>query len=407
MSLTAALLQRSSFPIAALLLLATLPAAAADEIKSKESELQQLNSRIESLRAELVDSERLREGLRADLKAVEEKISASVKALRSIGREIEVERERLRALEESRMEQRQHIDLQREALARQLRAAYAMGRQERLKIMLNQQDPAVISRALTYYEYFNRARRQSIGRINQVIAQLTATEAEIAKQERQLVAAREQQQKDKAVLESSRLAREPILAALSEEIEGKSQRLRRLEEDAKELTGIVERLQREKLELPMEIESGKPFAKLKGKLIWPAKGRLSARFGSSKAGNLRWEGVLISAREGEPVRAIHHGRVAFADWLRGFGLLMIIDHGEGYMTLYGHNESLLKDTGEWVEPGETIGTVGATGGRAQPGTYFGIRHNGRPMDPKHWCRRVKGNRVGRVIGSVKPLDVDA
>ena len=407
MSLTAALLQRSCFPIAALLLLATLPAAAADEIKSKESELQQLNSRIESLRAELVDSERLREGLRADLKAVEEKISASVKALRSIGREIEVERERLRALEESRMEQRQHIDLQREALARQLRAAYAMGRQERLKIMLNQQDPAVISRALTYYEYFNRARRQSIGRINQVIAQLTATEAEIAKQERQLVAAREQQQKDKAVLESSRLAREPILAALSEEIEGKSQRLRRLEEDAKELTGIVERLQREKLELPMEIESGKPFAKLKGKLIWPAKGRLSARFGSSKAGNLRWEGVLISAREGEPVRAIHHGRVAFADWLRGFGLLMIIDHGEGYMTLYGHNESLLKDTGEWVEPGETIGTVGATGGRAQPGTYFGIRHNGRPMDPKHWCRRVKGNRVGRVIGSVKPLDVDA
>ena len=407
MSLTAALLQRSCFPIAALLLLATLPAAAADEIKSKESELQQLNSRIESLRAELVDSERLREGLRADLKAVEEKISASVKALRSIGREIEVERERLRALEESRTEQRQHIDLQREALARQLRAAYAMGRQERLKIMLNQQDPAVISRALTYYEYFNRARRQSIGRINQVIAQLTATEAEIAKQERQLVAAREQQQKDKAVLESSRLAREPILAALSEEIEGKSQRLRRLEEDAKELTGIVERLQREKLELPMEIESGKPFAKLKGKLIWPAKGRLSARFGSSKAGNLRWEGVLISAREGEPVRAIHHGRVAFADWLRGFGLLMIIDHGEGYMTLYGHNESLLKDTGEWVEPGETIGTVGATGGRAQPGTYFGIRHNGRPMDPKHWCRRVKGNRVGRVIGSVKPLDVDA
>ena len=407
MSLTAALLQRSSFPIAALLLLATLPAAAADEIKSKESELQQLNSRIESLRAELVDSERLREGLRADLKAVEEKISASVKALRSIGREIEVERERLRALEESRTEQRQHIDLQREALARQLRAAYAMGRQERLKIMLNQQDPAVISRALTYYEYFNRARRQSIGRINQVIAQLTATETEIAKQERQLVAAREQQQKDKAVLESSRLAREPILAALSEEIEGKSQRLRRLEEDAKELTGIVERLQREKLELPMEIESGKPFAKLKGKLIWPAKGRLSARFGSSKAGNLRWEGVLISAREGEPVRAIHHGRVAFADWLRGFGLLMIIDHGEGYMTLYGHNESLLKDTGEWVEPGETIGTVGATGGRAQPGTYFGIRHNGRTMDPKHWCRRVKGNRVGRVIGSVKPLDVDA
>ena len=407
MSLKATLLQRSCFAIAVLLLLATFPAAAVDAVKSKESELQQLNSRIESLRAELADSERLREALRGELRAVEESISASVKELRSLGREIELQRERLRALEKGRTEQRQQIHLQQEALARQLRAAYAMGRQERLKIMLNQQDPAVISRMLTYYEYFNRARRESIGRINQVIARLAETEAEIVTQEQRLVAARERQQKDKAELESSRQARAPILAALSEEIEGKSQRLRRLEEDAKELKGVVERLQQEMRKLPMEVDTGKPFAKLKGKLIWPAKGRLSARFGSPKAGNLRWEGVLISAREGEAVRAIHHGRVAFADWLRGFGLLMIIDHGEGYMTLYGHNESLFKDTGEWVEPGETIGTVGATGGRAQPGTYFGIRHNGRPMDPKQWCRRTKGNRVSGTIGLAERPDVDA
>ncbi len=138
----------------------------------------------------------------------------------------------------------------------------------------------------------------------------------------------------------------------------------------------------------------KPFKALRGGLEWPARGRLVSLFGTQRAGNLKWDGVVIAAKEGSEVKAIHHGRVAFSDWLRGFGLLMIIDHGDGYMSLYGHNQSLFKETGDWVEPGETIAVMGNSGGQRNAGVYFGIRYKGKAVNPKKWCKRVTGNRIG-------------
>jgi len=140
------------------------------------------------------------------------------------------------------------------------------------------------------------------------------------------------------------------------------------------------------LEIPSDY---RPFHKLKGKLHWPTKGKISKRFGSSRSGsNLRWQGVTLTAKEGSEVNAIHHGRVVFADWFRGSGLLIIIDHGDGYMSLYGHNQSLLIEPGDWVTVGEQIATVGNSGGKKHAGLYFEIRHKGQPTDPRHWCKRA-------------------
>jgi septal ring factor EnvC (AmiA/AmiB activator) len=156
----------------------------------------------------------------------------------------------------------------------------------------------------------------------------------------------------------------------------------------------MERLREEQLVAPAETVEHRPFRALKGRMPWPAKGSLAGRFGMEKRGGLLWDGVLISAPEGREVKAVHHGRVAFADWLRGFGLLLIIDHGDGYMSLYGHNQSLFKEAGDWVEQGEPVALVGNSGGRLDTGVYFGIRYQGRPVNPKHWCKKSKGNRVG-------------
>jgi septal ring factor EnvC (AmiA/AmiB activator) len=158
----------------------------------------------------------------------------------------------------------------------------------------------------------------------------------------------------------------------------------------------------------LEPVTEEPFASRKGELAWPAKGRIGARFGSARGvGRLYWDGVLIEAPEGGEVRSVHYGRVAFADWLRGFGLLLIIDHGDGYMTLYGYNQSLFKETGEWVEAGEVIAQVGRSGGRSTSGVYFGIRHNGEPIDPKKWCKKINGRRITGLWSAdwMKPLDV--
>jgi septal ring factor EnvC (AmiA/AmiB activator) len=139
------------------------------------------------------------------------------------------------------------------------------------------------------------------------------------------------------------------------------------------------------VDIPAEADGQQPFHSRKGKLRWPARGRLAQRFGAPRSGGLRWRGVMIEAQEGGEVRAVSQGRIAFSDWMRGFGLLLIIDHGDGYMSLYGHNQTLYKEVGEWVDTGEVVALLGASGGRTESGLYFEMRHKGRPINPVHWC----------------------
>jgi septal ring factor EnvC (AmiA/AmiB activator) len=251
---------------------------------------------------------------------------------------------------------------------------------------------------MVYYDYFNAARLERMELIRRNLNKLTRIEREISEEERRLQQLHAKVEQEKAQLEKAQVERQRIIAGLSRELQGKEQALKGLKADEKQLQSLLVKLQEVLADIPLDSTTDNPFKTRKGKLPWPSKGRVAASFGSARVvGKLRWDGVLIAAPEGREVRAIHHGRVAFADWLRGFGLLLIIDHGEGYMSLYGHNQSLFKETGEWVEPGEVVAQVGNSGGRNEPGVYFGIRHNGEAEDPKRWCKRTKGNRVGRLL----------
>ncbi len=377
-----------------------LPFPVIGEVNDQEQALQQLRERIKQLQGELTSSEQRRQGLVDELQATEQRIGQSTRRLRELAEKLGQQQVLLAALDRKQGKQQAELDLERAALARQMRAAYAMGRQERLKILLNQQDPAMVSRVLLYYDYFNRARMERMMTIEKALQQLSQTKQEITAEERRLQELKSRELTEKGYLDQTRELRQQVITALGSDIHSKGQKLSNLKKDEQQLEALVTRLQQELLDLPLDEANSKPFGSLKGKLRWPTKGRLGARFGAPKSGTLKWDGVIISAPEGEVVKAVHHGRVAFADWLRGFGLLLIIDHGEGYMTLYGHNQSLFKETGEWVDPDEPVALVGNSGGRLNSGVYFGIRRQGRPVNPGNWCRRTKGDRVGsRLNGS--------
>jgi len=195
------------------------------------------------------------------------------------------------------------------------------------------------------------------------------------------------QHREKAALEKTSRARALVVSRLNQEIHSKGEALVRLLEDERRLQQVVETIHEAMPEVLTDRGQRPVFGKLKGRLQWPTKGKVRALFGKPRqAGRVRWNGVLIQAREGKEVHSVSHGRVAYADWLRGYGLLLIVDHGDGYMSLYGHNQSLFKETGDWVEAGEVIGSVGKSGGFQQAELYFEIRHNGKPSNPVKWCK---------------------
>lgn len=391
----------------ALGLLLTVATAAAQEaqIRSKESELKALRGEITSLQESLDSRRQRRQNLQAQLRQVEQRIGRSARQLRELEQKLAAQQARLAQLEQERSTRQQALEKSRHVLVRQIRAAYVMGRQERIKILLNQQDPATVSRIMIYYDYFNRERARQMAAIGEILGRLNETEVALREEERALRQTRERVVAEKTTLDREQAERLQVVALLNREIEEKGQALERFRRDEQQLQALVKRLQNEFSALPLETEKHKPFKSLRGRLEWPAKGRLVNLFGQRRGGNLTWDGVVIAAQEGSEVRAVHHGRVAFADWLRGFGLLLIIDHGDGYMSLYGHNQSLFKDTGEWVEPGEAVALMGSSGGQESPGVYFGIRHNGRAVNPKKWCKRTRNNRIGaRLQRQTPPLD---
>ena len=366
-----------------------------DKIEEKERELIDLQSRIDEITTKLNSSVQHRQTLIDQLRITELQIGRSTRKLRELKETLDRLRTHIAILKGNRRLQKAELEVQRKELIRQLRAAYAMGRQEQLKILLNQENTALLSRVMAYYDYFNRARTERIIITKKVLNALRNTEQEIAQESELLSQLLMQEQKEQQRLGKVNNARLLVITALDSEIQGKGDELQELKRNEQKLQSLVKELQEEQL-IALSLETGGdiPFKELKGALKWPTSGRLINSYGTIKTVGIKWDGVMISAPEGQEVRSVHHGRVAFADWLRGFGLLLIIDHGDGYMTLYGHNQSLFKEIGEWVEPGETVALVGRSGGRGSAGVYFGIRYNGRPVNPQVWCRKPKGSRVG-------------
>lgn len=367
--------------------LSCLPAAQAND-KEHARALEQVRSKIERLRKDIEKTQTLHDSVRTELRQIERDISKLYRTLKQLNGKLAKQEQELRTLHQERKTLQAEMATQHRLLARQVQAAYMIGQQEYIKMLLNQQDPAVIGRTMAYYDYFNRARLTRIDTARQTLTRLQAVEVKIQQQTRALKEVREQQLAKRDELQQVSRARALVVARLNQELTSQGQELARLVEDEKRLQDLVSKLDRAIPDILTAPGARKAFAELRGQLAWPTQGKVQALYGTQReGGRLKWNGVLIEAQEGRDVQAVSAGRVAYADWLRGYGLLLILDHGDGYMSLYGHNQAIYKETGEWVEAGEPVASVGRSGGQHDSALYFEIRHNGKPVNPQTWCRR--------------------
>ncbi len=359
----------------------------ADTRGGEEERLKKLRVRIETLQEKLNETRDRRNDMREEVRGLERRIGSLLHNLRETDARLRANEKKLADLNTRAAREQSQLGIQRQQLARQIYTAYLMGRQEYPKMLLNQENPSRVSRVVTYYQYLNQARTERISQIQTTLSQLEALEQQIREQRRELENLRTDQREQKTALETSRARRGELLASLNHEVRDQSNQIDRLRTDEKRLEQLVEELKTVLSDTPLPSGTNTHFAKLQGRLPLPTRGGILARYGAHKnVGNLKWRGLLIGGSEGQNVISVYRGRVVFADWLRGFGLLLILDHGDGYMTLYGHNQSLHKGVGDWVEAGDVIASVGNTGDMAQPGLYFEIRQNGEPRDPLIWCK---------------------
>jgi murein hydrolase activator len=358
-----------------------LPAAS-----QNEEHLSALRTRIDALQADLNETRSERDEVRAQLRESERRFGNQFKSLRDTETRQKSESARLAALQQARTRRRAELGTRRLELEQSVRAAYVLGKQDTLKLLLSQDDPARVSRILTYYRYLAEARAARIAGLETALNRLDVLEKQIAERVRELAALRARQLEQKNALEATRAERRTLLAQLNERVRDRSQEVERLKQDEERMARLVRELRSALARAPEPPAASTALAK-DGRWQLPVQGRLTARFGSPREiGDLRWRGIFLAAPEGREVKAVTRGRVAYADWLRGFGLLLVLDHGGGLMTLYGHNQSLYKGIGEMVEAGEVIAASGNTGGPAQPGLYFEIREHGEPRNPLDWCK---------------------
>jgi murein hydrolase activator len=376
-------------PLLVALCLATAAVAAPEEANpaKAEADLKAVRSQIDRVRAEMERDAGRRDKLAREIEDTEKTVSGARGELDRLRRERAVHTAKREELAGKRRREEAALGERREALAGQIRAAHMIGQEEPLKLLLSQRDPAQTGRVLTYYQYFGRARASQIAAINTHIAELSALDAALAEEEARLLALEEQRKGELSKLQSARERRGRALVTLEAESKNRAKELERLKEQQGGLEKLVRELRRalERIDR-FPTDSKDAFAKLRGKLAWPAAGRVIASFGQTRAGGVKWDGVLLSGSQGTAVHAVYHGRVVYADWLSGLGLLTIIDHGDGYLSLYGHNERLYKEVGERVTAGDTIATVGDSGGRSTPALYFEIRRAGKPIDPRPWFK---------------------
>ncbi len=349
----------------------------------------QLRARLRTLQHSLDHTRGQRDSQREALRDSEKQIGTILRNLRQLDAEQRRESGRLVQLRAEEQQDRRRISGQLHELEVEARAAYILGRQEYLKLLLNQQDPATVSRVLTYYQYLQKARIAHIAAARKALDSLSAISNRIAEKKRALATLRADQTAKRQALLQSEARRRILLAQLNRKVFSQSQEIGNLRADERRLSRLVKGIHHVMVgasPVPLPGPNSR-FANFRGRLPLPVAGRIVDRFGEPEGfGTLKWQGVFLAAPEGSKVISVFNGRVAYADWLRGFGLLMIIDHGDGYMSLYAHNQSLYEQVGDWVRAGQVIATVGNTGGSSQPGLYFEVLHDERPVNPLKWCR---------------------
>ena len=365
--------------------LAAAPAPRAEsDARKAEEQLQAVKAEIERVTREVSTEQVERDRLTRELRGAELSVAQARDALADVRHERAEDAARRAALAGEKRARETQLDQNRAALAGQMRAAYLIGRQEPVKLLLNQKDPALAGRMFAYYSYFGRARAGQIRLIEDDVRRLAELDAQLEAEDAKLAQLEEQQRAQLNQLEQARERRSHVLVSLEAQSRSRAQNLERLRAQQSGLEKLVRELRAAMERFP--VEGNDAFTRLRGKLAWPVSGRLVARFGDSRAGGVRWDGVLVATERGAPVKAVCQGRVIYADWLPGLGLLTIVDHGDGYLSLYGHNERLYKAAGEQVAAGDTIAAAGDSGGSARPELYFEIRKAGKPVDPRPWFK---------------------
>ena len=351
-----------------------------------QSDLEQVRARLEATARELAQaydeqdiqtkalarSEMLAAGIQSQVADLDERLAAAHRQVRAS--------RRATALTHAELARR------RSELGRAVRASYRFARRDPIARLLDLESLRSIDRLLAYHSVIERAHAEKIRGIASTVSRLEAQEAQVAAEAAAIVSLRDERRQHLAEFEQRRAARADAMQALAERIRDRESRVERLRADERRLLELIDGLRAALTDDALQIRGHETFEELRGKLRWPVKGAVLARYGTARgASGLRWQGILIGAPAGEPVHAIHRGRVAFADWFRGLGLLLIIEHEDGFMSLYGHNETLIGDTGDWVESGDVIATVGDSGGNPRSALYFEIRRSGEPVDPRRWC----------------------
>jgi murein hydrolase activator len=349
-----------------------------------EAELRAVKAEIARVRDKVSHDQIETDRVARELRAAEVSAAEARDSLEHVRSERAVRAQRRAQLASERRMREARIAAEQAALAAQLRAAYLIGREEPLKLLLNQQDPSRAGRMFAYYGYFGRARAGQVGEITASVRELDALDSQLAGADQRLSELETERRTDLDRLEQARMRRSEALTSLTAQSRSRAQTLERLQREQSGLENLLRELRRALEKFPLDNSS--PFAQLRGKLAWPVSGQIVARYGETRAGGVKWDGVLFATERGAQVRAIYQGRVIFADWLPGLGLLTIIDHGDGYLSLYGHNERLFKAVGESVGAGEAIAAAGDTGGSTRPELYFEIRRGGRPVDPRPWFK---------------------
>jgi septal ring factor EnvC (AmiA/AmiB activator) len=377
---------RRPFLFAASLLMGV---AAASAQPPKAGDLDRLRTRIGDLQQQLERDQGERDALAAELQKTERAAAELARTVASLRAKRDAQDRRIHELESEQAQAHKALERSLEALRQQVRAAYLIGRNGKTQLLLSLDDAQQVGRVLVYYDYLQRAQTRGIQAINSRSAELEALTERLIQERETLDATRKEQEAALKSLREERGKRAEVLKQIRQRIADGSGEIKRLQDDERALRRLIESVRDNLADLPPDAAfSDKPFATLKGKLPWPVRGKMLARFGEAKAGGrLTWNGHWIAATEGTAVRAVARGRVAYVGWMHRYGLIVLIEHEGGYYTLYGHAQAARVAIGDAIKAGQVIATAGSTGGHDRNGVYFELRKGTEPINPKVWLAR--------------------
>ena len=352
-------------------------------VMAQAQDLQSVQSQLKETKAQLLAKEQRRSQIFSELKAQEEAIAVSVKALNTTQIQLAQNTSEIDDLNRQKVIMANNITKQQDIMGKHIKASYIAGNYDYAKMLFNQEDAAKFERVLTYYQLLYKQRKQTIDQFRTYISELNQIEQDLFAKEIQLSELLYQQQQQQLTLNTQRSQRELSIKQLEQDIQSDTAKIKQLEEDELRIAKAIDKAQ-EEIEAQQSLVGLLPY---KGALMHPAKGRMRRLFGRVRQGQVKWKGILIQGEVGSEIRAVHAGKVLFSEWLRGFGLVMIIDHGQGYMSVYGYNQALLKQPGDRVKQGETVALMGQSGGQSRPYLYFEIRRKGIPVNPTAWLSK--------------------